>query len=106
MLFRTLPHSLLSLLALTALLSGLVVWGMADRLPGDQDQNVQGASLEECLSLPSAADDSTSDPSTDSLITQHPPFLLSADAIVSLADRTAFRARLAGDPALPRAPPA
>lgn len=106
MLSTALLHSFLRLLALTVLPSGLIAWGAADQLSGDTNPHFQAAAVEQCLSLTTRADDSTSDASADAPPYQHPPKCLSTGLQTARIDFHPSGARLLSDPGLPRAPPA
>lgn len=94
------------LLALTVLLSGLLVWGAADRLAKETDKHFQAAGTEECLTLPSCGDDSTSDPTQDSATSRPLALLLPVSTPSTCLDVQHSGARLLSGPGLPRAPPA
>lgn len=99
---KTIPR----LLALTLLLSGLLVWGTLDRLAKETDRHFQAAAMEDCLTISNGGDDNTSDPIQDSAASRPLALLLPVSVRTACFDVQYSGARLLSGPGLPRAPPA
>lgn len=100
-----LSRSTLRLLAVLALLSGLIVWGAADRLSKGSDQHFQAAGLEQSLSYVTHGDDSTSEAPPDAAPAKW-PWLLPAGQQSACVEFDIPGVRLLSGPGVPRAPPA